>query len=188
MTDALKVALDALREALGECDVVRWVESPDAVRELLKHKPWRDYAQCADCDAMADDAHRRDCAVADAWRVLGDSRGAEDIERAHAEALAMRPRGRTAAQEFREAGGIFGVQPTTYEQWRAMLADPNIKEGQVIAFSPEDFRLAAMRPAVTTTIEVTCSLCGERMAYQQDSNLFFCAGCGGVDRPTFGRV
>ena len=165
MTDALKVALDALREALGECDVVRWVEHPDAVRELLRLSPatGEEYV-CQVCEADDDTPHLRTCPIADAWRTLGDPRGADDIERAHVAAL------------HQDRTRIFGVQPSTYEQWRAPLANPNVKEGQVIAFSPEDFRLAAMRPAVTTLESVTCNRCGDPMDFDGEST-WFCAHC-----------
>ena len=67
-----------------------------AVRELLRHSPvsTEDYTGnewesiCADCNENVDSrGHLQRCAVAAAWRALGDPRGAADIERAHEEAL-----------------------------------------------------------------------------------------------------
>jgi hypothetical protein len=95
--DAIRIATDILRE-LGLEDVARWVEHPDAVRELLRHDPAStegySEAHCPACDMAEGYAHarwmkdrRHYCPVAAAWRALGDPRGAADIERAHEEAL-----------------------------------------------------------------------------------------------------
>ena len=95
---ALAIITDHLRD-LGLEDVARWVEHPDAVRELLRHSPiepaeysgneWE--ALCRDCGENVDEsrasAHNRKCLVAAAWRALGDPRGQADIERAHEEAI-----------------------------------------------------------------------------------------------------
>ena len=92
----LAVVCDQLR-TLGLEDVARWVENPDAVRELLKHEPtYADFNDrtCPCCGVGDGEAHRRGelphdehCRIAAAWRALGDPRGAADIERAHEEAL-----------------------------------------------------------------------------------------------------
>lgn len=98
---ALAVFLDAAREAFGELapEVARWVEHPDAVRELLQLNPAlsRDeaaeaYGSCERCAAYDGEPHARDCPIAAAWRALGDPRGAADIERAHEEALRQNAR------------------------------------------------------------------------------------------------
>lgn len=95
--DALRViASDYLAESHlivkpeDAADVATWAANPDAVRELLRHAPLTDEYDvlvCAACTAQAEEAHFRDCAIAAAWRALGDPRGAQDIERAHEEAL-----------------------------------------------------------------------------------------------------
>ena len=86
--DALKIATDILRE-LGLEDVARWVEHPDAVRELLAATPNIPYdverggEGCDACSVgypLAVRIHARDCTVATAWRALGDPRGQADIE------------------------------------------------------------------------------------------------------------
>lgn len=105
----LKVLLDAL-ESVGEpvapadvAEVLRWARAPDAVRELLRHTPLQPHevgesVWCRGCAAALANSrsgepysHLRRCAVAAAWRALGDPRGAEDIERAHDEALRELP-------------------------------------------------------------------------------------------------
>lgn len=61
-TDAVKVALDVLREGGADEDLVRWLEHPEAVRELLKYRP-------AVANRVTDES---DCA---GW--LGGVRGAQ---------------------------------------------------------------------------------------------------------------
>lgn len=75
-------------------DLAKWAANPQHVRELLKLDPYRpamidgaDGEYCWACYATDSAAHHPTCAVAAAWRALGDPRGAEDIERAHEEAL-----------------------------------------------------------------------------------------------------
>lgn len=97
---ALAVFLDAARECFGELapEVAKWVEHPEAVRELLDFDPVsaRGGAEeefCPACDVhLTTESHgaskrNEHCPVAAAWRALGDPRGAADIERAHEEAL-----------------------------------------------------------------------------------------------------
>jgi hypothetical protein len=89
--DALKIATDILRE-LGLEDVARWVEHPDAVRELLRSawgasRSGDDVCGDANCHVFLDETHMRTCRVPAAWRALGDPRGQADIERAHEEAI-----------------------------------------------------------------------------------------------------
>lgn len=116
----LAVVCDQLR-TLGLEDVARWVEHPEAVRELLSHAP-TSYGgeRCEVCDtAFMEESHYRTCSVAAAWRALGDPRGAADVERAHEEALREYTR--------RAATAVFGVQPTTFDQYRApLLARPEL--------------------------------------------------------------
>lgn len=94
---ARQVAIDILRE-LGHEDEARWLEHPDAVRELLRHDPIQrvDYEDigCAGdgCDGGDPEhdytqPHSRDCSVMAAWRALGDSRVDSNIARAHGRAL-----------------------------------------------------------------------------------------------------
>jgi len=86
-------------------DVAKWAANAQHVRELLKHEPTiASYEgepdavdhQCESCGVFNGGPHRTvafregiatPCRVATAWRALGDPRGAEDIERAHEEAL-----------------------------------------------------------------------------------------------------
>lgn len=105
---ALAVLIDAARACYGDdSEQVRWLLNPDAVRELVKHDPQilevgLDSTICPSCEVGPGQAHqalltitgkvavspsRQRCAVAAAWRALGDPRGAADIERAHEEAL-----------------------------------------------------------------------------------------------------
>lgn len=119
---ALAVLLDAARACYGDtADQVRWLLNPDAVRELLKHTPLAhalgaEESHCPSCGVAPGEAHvhrssfsvKQVCTVADAWRALGDPRGAADIERAHEEALAQQERRRwevtaTPVQRFRAA-------------------------------------------------------------------------------------
>lgn len=84
-------------------DVAKWASNAQHVRELISHEPRVRYvdgdenSECPQCGTQTA-AHgretfpsggptRRYCRVAAAWRALGDPRGAEDIERAHEEAL-----------------------------------------------------------------------------------------------------
>lgn len=120
----LAVVCDQLR-ALGLEDVARWVEHPDAVRELLKRGELAHVGDthagdwyCNGCGAPTDDAHqsvevnvfgrtpgeREHCPIAAAWRALGDPRGQADIERAHEEAL-NQDRARA------NRGGIWDLSP-----------------------------------------------------------------------------
>ncbi len=115
----LAVVADQLR-ALGMEDEARWIEYPEAVRELLRHTPTTENAYdelyCVRCDAQSGDVHRPACHVAAAWRALGDPRGQADIERAHEEALTMArqrsdgPR-LTAADLLRYAGNLAIAAP-----------------------------------------------------------------------------
>lgn len=89
--------VDRLKELGATDDMLKWLEQPEAVRELLKHEPMTDIdqPQCPGCGVVfgQGEAHRRtgygtgECPVATAWRALGDPRGAEDIERAWQEAI-----------------------------------------------------------------------------------------------------
>lgn len=97
---SLAVLLDAARACYGDdSEQVRWLENPEAVRELLAAHPvmqatvnGEDGAVCPECYGNHGDAHQRICRVAAAWRALGDPRGAADIERAHEEALRLNTR------------------------------------------------------------------------------------------------
>lgn len=93
--------IDRLRELGATDEMLKWLEHPEAVRELLLHPPlMEEYGEaiCPRCDAPTSVAHLPMCAVAAAWRTLGDPRGAEDVERAQTEALAS-DRNRTAQAE-----------------------------------------------------------------------------------------
>ena len=95
--NARQVAIDILRE-LGHEDEARWLEHPDAVRELLKHDPVEriDYeevgcagAECGGGDPTSEyrQPHSRTCPIAAAWRALGDPRAVADIQQAHERAI-----------------------------------------------------------------------------------------------------
>ncbi len=122
--NAIQVAIDILRE-LGHEDMAKWVEQPDAVRMLLDVSPFGDGERCESCQCDAGESHQTNwvgadqipthCAVAEAWRALGDPRGAADIERAHEEALRQHSPGRWVTLDRTPAGRIMQVE--------ALLAD-----------------------------------------------------------------
>lgn len=87
---------DRLRELGATDDMLRWLRHPEAVRALLKDPPADRNGECPStgtatgnkCWGDSFSPHIQDCAVAAAWRTLGDPRGQADIENAHDEALA----------------------------------------------------------------------------------------------------
>ncbi len=91
-------------------DVAKWAANPGAVRELLRHEPIaapEQDQQCASCLSWRDQSHLPRCTIAAAWRALGDPRGAQDIERAHEEALREQDgRGVHCRAEVPRAGGL----------------------------------------------------------------------------------
>ena len=111
MTPELAVVCDQLR-TLGLEDVARWVEHPEAVRELLRHSPVDaestepNMPECPQCESGPRGPHGRHCEVAAAWRTLGDPRGAADIERAHEEALRQDDARRPIGLLTRTPGGV----------------------------------------------------------------------------------
>ena len=80
--------VDRLRELGATEEMLTWLREPEAVRALLRLNPTPSRVDVAcDCGVDHDEAHFRTCIVVTAWRALGDPRGAEDVERAHEEAL-----------------------------------------------------------------------------------------------------
>lgn len=125
---------DQLRELGATEDMLTWLRHPEAVRTLVNLDPevGGDYA-CQKCMSYA--AHLSSCVVAAAWRALGDPRGAEDIERAHVEAIGED--GWRARQRSRE-----------YAPRRPMprvTADANVKDGQAFVIDMRAFNEAAKR-------------------------------------------
>ncbi len=104
---AIQVAIDILRE-LGHEEQARWIEHPDAVRRLLVDGTCVDKPRasagwyCTGCQEHHMGPHAVDCSVMAAYRVLGDPRGASDMDAAHAAALeteGVLARGRLEAAE-----------------------------------------------------------------------------------------
>lgn len=117
-------------------DVAKWASNAQHVRELLKRAEYHQADEeggnspCVECGSDSYSAHFGPCLVAAAWRALGDPRGAEDIERAHEEALASNRRRPARAW-------MDGDQP---------VAIGEIREGQAVLVVPRPagvFRLAS---------------------------------------------
>ena len=127
-------------------DVAKWAQNPGAVRNLLVRARYTevthggDDESCCDCGAYAEESHSRtqlldspgkpwrDCIVAAAWRALADPRGAQDIERAHEEALREQHSRDQHAKWVREEPArraSFDLGARMIAQANAMLAIPS---------------------------------------------------------------
>lgn len=121
---ALAVLLDAICAAYGYTrieaeEAETYARHFRAVRVMKEFTPmlWVDSGpECPCCSSSPDEAHARvrgipgsvrliECPVVEAWRALGDRRAADDLERAHTEALTFHQWARTAtpAQRYRAA-------------------------------------------------------------------------------------
>lgn len=118
---------DRLRELGATDDMVRWLEHPDAVRELLTYTPTTEGDDCAGCgvsafissDGRVGRAHLRSCEVVGAWRHLGDKRAAADLIAAELEAWVEHNR-----------RGQFGPA----RNWGIHIdSSPLVRDGEVIA-------------------------------------------------------
>ena len=169
-------------------DVAKWAANPGAVRELLKHTPqealFAESIECPACDALQDEAHgitpvgigpdwpQRPCPIAAAWRALGDPRGAQDIERAHEEAL-REHRGRlpyTARYVQRPANWSpeFVDQSPEDDMQRAMAAIR--REGQ--PWAPIAQAVNAVQRQINERIEAACErVLGHRLTVHDQGAL-----------------
>jgi len=140
VSDKLRVITDMLRE-LGMEREATWVEQREHVATLLKQPMGEfndDGMSCSGCGCdVSFDTHFRACPVAAAWHVLGDPRGAENIERAHEEALR---RERTRIEALNPGELTSGAQ-------RALFVARMLEEGLRALFSVDAARDATVSRA-----------------------------------------
>lgn len=132
-----EATIDRLRELGIADDMLTWLAHPDAVRALLKLYVYAGWGElCQECGGAEGDSHLRSCAIAAAWRALGDPRGQADIERACEEAE-WEDKRRYRERRMREAGlnasaASLGESPAA--QWRRVVEEnPLVREGEAYA-------------------------------------------------------
>ncbi len=158
MTEAEQVACDALRMAgLGEvADNLAWVREAARLREYIDETLQCDVeGYCASCGVHAEsESHRLSCRLVSLYATR-EGWQAEEIVRAHDEALRQERIGNTRSPmgewaQRQEPSSLFGIDPTTFSRWAGevvllgsstVTTNPIVPAGEVWAFRPSDFAL-----------------------------------------------